>query len=244
MKRKLTILLTFQFIPLFLLFAGKPSPYADLILLNGKIVTVDQHFTIAQAVAIKEDKIIAVGSTTEIRKFAGSKTEIIDLAGKTVVPGLIDFHAHPDGAAVSELDQQIPDVHTIPELLAWIKNQAAIKKQGEWIIHPKLFFTRLKELRQPSIAELDNVAPQHPVFLNGSYGGMINSVAMRASAITTETQNPGIARDKKTGLLTGFIRASAFKLLKLPPQKPLSREQKLKAFQVMLKRYNQYGITS
>ncbi|MCW3107802.1 MAG: Exoenzyme regulatory protein AepA precursor, partial [Segetibacter sp.] len=238
------ILLTFQIIPLVLLFAGKPSTYADLILLNGKIVTVDKHFTIAKAVAIRQDKIIAVGSDNEIRKFAGSKTKVIDLAGRTVVPGLIDFHAHPDGAAVSELDQQIPDVHTIPELLDWIKDQASIKKQGEWIIHPKLFFTRLKELRQPSLAELDSVAPHHPVFLNGSYGGMINSAAIQASAITTETQNPGIVRDKKTGLLTGFIRASAFKLLKLPPQKSLSREQKLKAFQVMLKRYNQYGITS
>lgn len=244
MKRNFIILLTFQFLPLFLLFAGKPSSYADLILLNGKIVTVDQHFTIAEAVAVKQDKIIAVGSTNEIRKFAGSKTKVIDLAGKTVVPGLIDFHAHPDGAAVSELEQEIPDVHTIAGLLNWIKSEAAIKKQGEWIIHPKLFFTRLKELRQPSLAELDSVAPHHPVFLNGSYGGMINSAAMQASAITGATQHQGIARDKKTGMLTGFIRASAFKLLKLPPQKPLSREQKLQAFEAMLKRYNQYGITS
>ena len=81
---------------------------------------------------------------------------------------------------------------------------------------PKLFFTRLKELRQPSLAELDSVAPNHPVFLNGSYGGMINSTAMRVSGISGSSSDPGIIRDKKTGLLTGLIRASAFKLLKLP----------------------------
>ncbi len=244
MKRKFSILLAFPFILLLNIFARNSSPSADLILLNGKIVTVDQNFTIAEAVAIKQDKIIAVGSNNEIRKLAGRKTKIIDLAGKTVIPGLIDFHAHPEPASLSELYEQIPDVHTIQELLSWIKSQTMIKKQGEWIIFPKLFFTRLKELRHPSIAELDSVAPHHPVFLNGSYGGMINSAAMRASDITVETLHPGIIRDKLTGLLTGFIRSSAFKLLNLPPQKPISQEQKTKALQAMLKRYNRFGITS
>jgi len=73
------------------------------------------------------------------------------------------------------LEGEIPDLRTVTELLDWIKNQAAAKEQHEWIIHPKLFFTRLKELRQPSLAELDKVAPNNPVFLNGSFGGMINS---------------------------------------------------------------------
>ena len=123
MKRKLKILLAIQFIFLNL-FARNFLPYADLILLNGKIITVDQNFTIAEAVAIKQDKIIAVGSNNEIRKLANKQTKIIDLKGKTVVPGLIDFHAHPDEASVSELDEQIPDVHTIGELLSWIKSQA------------------------------------------------------------------------------------------------------------------------
>ena len=141
--------------------------------------------------AIKKDKIIAVGSNKEIRKLANKQTKIIDLKGKTVIPGLIDAHAHPESASVSELDQEIPDIHTIGELLNWIKSQAVKKKQGEWIIFPELFFTRLKELRQPSLAELDSVAPYHPVFLNGSYGGMINSTAMRVSGITENSTDPG-----------------------------------------------------
>src|SRR6266498_4902698 len=103
--------LAFQFIYSLTLFAGNPPVFADLILLNGKIITVDQNFTIAEAVAIKKDKIIAIGSNKEIRKLATKQTKIIDLAGKTVIPGLIDAHTHPESASVSELDQEIPDVH-------------------------------------------------------------------------------------------------------------------------------------
>ena len=179
-KSKFKITLVFQFIFLVILFAWKPSASPDLILFNGKIVTVDRNFLIVEAVAIKKDKIVAVGLNKDIRKLTGKNTKIIDLEGRTVIPGLTDAHAHPESAAVSELHQEIPDVHTIRELLNWIKTQAIKKKQGEWIIFPKLFFTRLKELRQPTLTELDSVAPNNPVFLDGSFGGMINSAAMQA----------------------------------------------------------------
>ena len=244
MTTRLKLLLVFQLIALTNLVAQNAFLSADLILLHGKIVTVDNNFTIAEAVAIQGDKIIAVGTNNEIIKLANGKTKVIDLNGRTVVPGLIDFHTHADGASVSELDEEIPDVHTTSQLLAWIKAQTLIKKQGQWIVHPKIFFTRLKELVQPSLAELDSVAPDNPVFLNGSYGGMINSSAMKASHINAETLNAGIIRDKKTGLPTGFIRASAFKLLNLPSRKTLSEKERLEALQAMLHRYNQCGITS
>jgi hypothetical protein len=217
---------------------------ADMILLNGKIITVDKHFTIAEAVAVRNGRIVAVGSNAEMRKLTGSKTKTIDLKGKAVIPGLIEAHLHPESASLSELREEIPDLHTVIDLLDWIKKQALQKEQGEWIIHPKMFFTRLKELRQPTLAELDRVAPGNPVFLNGSFGGMINSAAMRASGIQKKTNHPGIIRDKKTGRLTGFIRASAFALLKLPQEKALSYDQKLDALKAMLKRYNRFGITS
>ncbi len=244
MKIKFIIFLVFQFILTLTLFARGPSAVADLILINGKIITVNQNFSIAEAVAIKKDKILAVGSNTEIRKFANKLTKIIDLKGRTVIPGLTDAHAHPESASLSELEEEIPDVHTIKELLNWIKSQTVNKKQHEWIIFPRLFFTRLKELRQPTLAELDSVAPDDPVLLNGSYGGMINSASMKVSGITQETNDPGLGRDSKTGLLNGFLRSSAFKLLKLPPKKNLSFQEKQDALQAMLKRYNQFGITS
>ena len=246
MKRKYGIKtsILFQFVLFLILFACKPVHSPDLILVNGNIITVDQEFSVVNAIAIEKDRIIAVGSNKEIRKLANDQTQIIDLGGKTVIPGIIDAHLHPERASLSELGETIPDIHSMDELLDWIKSQTKIKRQGEWIIHPKLFFTRLKEVRQPTLAELDKAAPHHPVFLNGSYGGMINSAAMQVSQITENRIHSGILRDTKTGSLTGFIRASAFNLLKLPAGKELSYQDKLNALEVMLKRYNQFGITS
>ncbi len=214
-----------------------------MILTNGKIITVDKDFTIAEAVAIEKDKIIAVGSDAEIRKLAVSSTNTIDLQGKVVIPGLIDAHLHPESASVSEIDREIPDLHSVNDLLDWIKSQVVVSNPDEWIIHPKLFFTRLNELRQPALDELDRVAPNNPVFLNGSFGGMINSAALKISGITEEMDHPGLIRDKATGHLTGFIRASAFNLLKLPKNRILSYDERLAALEAMLKRYNRYAIT-
>jgi len=133
-------------------------------------------------------------------------------------------------------------VHSINELLDWIKNQTLVKQKGEWILLPKIFFTRLIDLRHPSLSELDSVAPLNPVFLNGSFGGMINTAAMQVSGITEKTVHRGIMKDKETGKLTGFIQASAFNLLQLPPQKPLSHQDRIDAFQAMFNRYHQYGL--
>ena len=225
-------------------FSCKPVTSADIILINGKIVTVDSNFTIAEALAISGDTIIAVGTNNTILKLSGDETRIIDLHGKTVIPGLIDSHLHPEQASVSEIYDEIPDVQTINQLLDWIKSQTAKKTQGEWIIFPKFFSTRLIEMRQPGLNELDQSAPSNPVFLNGSFGGMINSAAMKLSDITSKTDHPGIIKDSKTGLPTGFIRASAFNLLKLPREKELSNQEAQAALVEMLNRYNRYGITS
>jgi hypothetical protein len=101
----------------------------------------------------------------------------------------------------------------------------------------------LEELRPPTLEELDDAAPHNPVFLNGSFGGVINSRAMKISGISEKTIHPGIIHDKPTGLLTGFIRASAFRLLKIPREEAVSDEKMLDAVEAMLKRYNRYGIT-
>ncbi len=215
-----------------------------MILLNGKIVTVDNEFRISEGVAITGDKIMAVGSNSMIRKLSGPTTKIIDLRGRTVIPGLTDSHLHPETASLSELEEKIPDVHSIAQLLGWIKGEAEKKEKGIWIIHPKFFPTRLAEMRQPTLTELDSVAPENPVFLNGSFGGMVNTAALVLSGITGKINNSGILIDKKRGTPTGFIRASAFNLLKLPPRKVYSTGAKEDALRAMLRRYNEYGITS
>ena len=227
-----------------LLFAAcTPTNQADIVLLNGKIVTVDSNFTIAESIAIRDGKILAVGSTDEIGKYIGRNTNSIQLNGKTVVPGLIDAHAHPVTASQSELNDTIPDVHSINELLNWIQNQAALKKAGEWIIHPKFFITRMLDMRQLTLRELDSVAPNNPLFLNGSFGGMVNTKGLQVSNLIN-SNHKGILRIAETGRVSGFIHSSVFPLLNIPAKEPLSDEQSVAALQRLFLLYNKMGITS
>src|SRR5262245_5520039 len=93
---------------------------ADLILHNGKVVTVDQAFSVRQAVAVQDGKIVRVGADADVMALRGPKTEVIDLGGKMVLPGLIDSHVHPNGAAMHEFDHPIPDMETIRDVLDYI----------------------------------------------------------------------------------------------------------------------------
>lgn len=232
--------LLFLFV-VFSLFSCKPG--ADVILHHGKIITVDNKFSIAQAIAIKDGKIIALGSDQEVLDYKRNNTKIIDLANKTVIPGLIDEHVHPVSASQSELADTIPDVHTINQLLSWIKQQTQIKQDGGWIIHPKFFITRMLDMRQLTLRELDSVAPNHPVFLNGSFGGMVNTRALEVSNLLASPP-AGILKSPQTNKPTGFIHSSAFKLLAIPPTKALTEEQRINTLQNMFRNYNKMGITS
>ena len=241
---KTTLTFIFLLLMIFSNYSCNHHPSADIILFNGRIVTVDSKFTIAEAVAVSGDSILAVGTNESILKLSDDHTKRIDLEGKTAIPGLTDSHLHPESASVSELFEEIPNVQTIKQLLEWINSQVAKKSPGEWIIFPKFFSTRLTEMRQPYLDELDKAAPDNPVFLNGSFGGMINSAAMKLCGISSKTVHPGVIKDERTGSATGFIRASAFGLLRLPVEKELSKQEEIDAMKDMLNRYNRYGITS
>ena len=230
----------------FLLFscANVPQTEApDTIFVNGKIITVDSAFSIHEAIAISGGRIISVGTTDAISKKARAATKIIDLQGHTVIPGLIEGHAHPVTASQSEATESIPVVNSIAELLEWIRSEAKAKNDDEWIIHPKFFITRMKEMRQVSIRELDEAAPRNPVFLNGSYGAAVNSRAFQLSGISG-SDHPGILRDEVSGLPTGLIRRSAFNLFATPQPDPLTEEEQLKLLETLLLQYNSAGITS
>lgn len=217
--------------------------YADTLLVNGKIITVDKNFSVAGAVAIKDGKFLQVGDEKTIRQLAGDGTKIIDLKGHTVIPGLIEGHAHPIAASQSEYRDTIPVVDTIEEVLQWIKVQAAEKEEDEWIIHPKFFITRMADMRQIRIEELDAAAPRNPVFLNGSYGGIVNTKALELSDMM-RLNHPGILKDEKTGRPTGLLRRSAFTLLTISPGDTLSRQDKSEALKDLLHLYNSVGFTS
>lgn len=216
---------------------------ADTVLFNGKIITMDKDFSEAKAVAIKQGKIISVGDDRAILALAGDATHRINLQGHAVIPGIIEGHSHIVAASQSEYFDAIPDVHTVKDVLEWITKETQTKEAGEWIIHPKFFFTRLEEMRQLTKRELDSVAPGHPVFLNGSYGGMINTKAIEVAGIATRN-HPGILREEATGEASGFIRSSAFRLLPIKNETSFTDAQKLEALKALIRNYNKVGITS
>src|SRR4051794_18754054 len=139
---------------------------ADTVLINGKIVTVDQHFSIAQAIAIREGKFLAVGSNAQIEEFSGANTVRVDLSGRTVLPGLIDTHARVGSAGIEDLTIPLANVTTVAQALEEIRLWASKSKPGDWIIgsswHP---LSQLQEKRYLTRWEIDQVAPDNPVFL-------------------------------------------------------------------------------
>ncbi len=229
--------------------ACRPRPRADLVAYHGKIVTVDPQFRIAEALAVKGDRILAVGSDAEILALAGPETQRVDLGGKTVLPGLIDSHTHPVGAAMYEFDHPVPDMETIADVLAYIKSRADALPPGEWISVSQVFITRLKEQRYPTREELDRVAPRHPVVFRTGPDASLNSLALKLSGIDrnfkiTDGQPGRIERDPKTGEPTGIVRSASRFIKYRPSGRQPTTEDYLARLKALLADYNSVGITS
>ncbi len=227
---------------------AQPANPADLIVHNAKIVTVDNAFTVAQAIAIRGEKIVAVGPNMDVLKLKDAKTRIIDAGGKMVLPGLYDSHVHPSGAALSEVGDPIPDLRSLTEVFDFIKKRTATTPEGEWIVIRYAFPTRLKEARFPTKAELDAVAPKHPVLYHAGPAGVTNSMGLKVSGVTRDTKNPGtgvVVKDPVTGEPTGMLR-SAYGVLKGVPGSGdrVSAEKKREAVKKLFSLYNEHGITS
>lgn len=230
----------------FLSAALLPAADADLILYNGKIVTVDPNFSIRQAVAIKNGRIAAVGANQAILKAErGPSTRVIDLGGRTVLPGLIDSHLHPLEAGLSEFREPLPPLDSFAAIQDYIRAQARKTPKGQWIIVPRTFPTRLKELRMPTREVLD-VATEHPVLFDASYVVVVNTLALKLSGITRDTPNPPhgeIVKDPN-GEPNGILRNAQSLLKGLKPAATFSEQEKLAALERMLRMYREAGITT
>lgn len=223
-------------------------PAADLIVHNGKVLTVDAKFTTVEAVAVRGGKVVAVGTSIDVLKLKGEKTRVIDAGGMTVMPGLYDSHTHPVGAANSEVGDGVPLLRSIPEVLAHIKKRATELPEGKWIVIQYAFPTRLKEARFPTKAELDSVSPKHPVLYHAGPAGVANSKALEVSGVTKDTKDPPagqVVKDEKTGEPTGMLR-NAYGVLKGVPggADNATAEQKRAALRKLFGLYNEHGITS
>jgi len=183
---------------------------ADTVLLNGKIITLDDAAPLAEALAVRDGKIIAVGRSADIRALAGSGTRVVDLAGRTVIPGLIDSHMHAIRAALFYATEvNWIGTKSIPEAMARIKAAAQRAKPGQWIIVAGGWTEQqFQEKRRPTQAELLAVAPDNPAYVQLFYSAaLLTPAAFKALNIAADTDVPPsgkIERDAN-GNPTGWI---------------------------------------
>jgi predicted amidohydrolase YtcJ len=181
---------------------------ADLVLVNGRILTVDDGFREATALAIRDGRFIAVGSNEDARRYSGRITRVIDGRGRTVVPGFIDTHVHALDVAAAEAMQPFRSLQSIGALQAWIRGEVGRRPRDTWIWTPRVYPTRLSEQRFPTRQELDAAAPDHPVVVDCAYAFALNSAALRTAGITRNSPDPSggaIVKDA-AGEPTGLLR--------------------------------------
>jgi predicted amidohydrolase YtcJ len=226
-----------------------PATPPDLILYKGKILTVDGRFSIRQALAVRDGRILRVGSNQGVLKLKGPRTRLVDLGGKTVMPGLIDSHTHPTSACMTEFDHPIPAMETMNAVLDYVRARAEALDDGEWIVVRQVFITRLKEQRYPTRDELDRAAPRNPVVFSTGPDAALNTLALELSGIDREFAvtdgGPGRAeKDPQTGEPTGILRGMT-RYVKMKPagRQPTEAEQYAR-LQQLFRDYNATGITA
>jgi predicted amidohydrolase YtcJ len=233
---------------LVLLLAAPALLAADLIVHNAKVVTLDDKSRLARAVAVEGDKIVAVGDDAAVLEHKKPGTRVIDARGKTVLPGLYDSHVHPLGVVATELADPPPVIRSLKEAFAYIRKRAEVLPKGDWIVLRFAFPTRLDEARFPTKAELDKVAPDHPVLFHAGPAGMVNSKALEVSHVTKDTRSPPagmVVKGPATGEPTGMIR-NAYSVLRGVPRESDRVDPKAlrEGVKKLFRLYNEQGLTS
>lgn len=221
----------------------------DVIVHHARVLTVDAEFSIAEALAVSGDRITHVGSDDEILPLTGPDTRVIDLDGRTVLPGLMDSHVHASGAAVYEFDHPVPEMETIADVLAYIGRRADTLEDGQWIVVQQVFVTRLRDQRFPTRTELDSVAPRNPVVFRTGPDAALNSLALELSGIDENFKIPDgepghIERDPETGELTGMLRGSTRFIKSQSAGSSPDFDQQREHLHQLLADYNAVGITT
>jgi predicted amidohydrolase YtcJ len=228
-------------------FAATPI---DRILKNGRFITADDRFSIAEAAAIAGEWIVAVGPSAQIERLAGAQTRIDDLGGATVLPGLIDAHTHMLSTGALLRYVQLYDCRTIAEILDRVRAQAVITAPGAWIVGRGWDESLLAERRYPTRWELDAAAPDHPVVLNRVWNKLVcNSRALARAGVSGATPQPsgeayagGFDVDAN-GEPTGLFRDNAKQMI-LAHIPSLSPAERIETITEACRAYNAVGITT
>lgn len=221
---------------------------ADLIIFDAKVVTLDAKSSIAEALAVTDDRILSVGSNEEVKRHAGPATKQIDAAGRCIIPGLIDSHVHAAGASVYEFDHPVPEMDTVADVLKHVAERAEQLDDGEWIIINQVFITRLRDQRYPTRQELDQAAPHNPVRFQTGPDCSLNSLALKLSGIDQDFRLPegdrGLIERDDNGEPTGILRNAAQHVKSKSPDRAPSEAERRERLRLLLADYNAVGLTS
>jgi predicted amidohydrolase YtcJ len=223
-----------------------PGESPDLVLAGGNVVTMDGARPRAQAVAVKADRIVAVGSDAELRRSAGAATRIVELAGRTVVPGMIDAHTHFLSIGARRMQIDASTAKDKSEIVRMVAERAAQAKPGEWIVGRGWDQNNWPGKAFPTRADLDAAAGGHPVYLGrvDGHAAWVNSTALAIAGIRKNTPDPAggqIIRDR-TGEPTGVLVDNAFRIVSqhVPP---LTKEQRKQAVRYAIEECLAAGLT-
>lgn len=199
-------------------FAMSPSApqvgTADLVFKNGNIYTVNEKQPTAEAVAIKADRIVFVGSNRDVQKYVGKKTRVVDLHGETMLPGMTDAHHHLSGVGFREMTLNLEGITNLQDFLAKVKERVDQKQPGEWVTGRGWIETFWTPPVFPTRWDLDKVAPNNPVILTRAdgHGTVVNSAALKIAGIDKNTPSlfgGEISKDKQTGEPNGMLLDAA-----------------------------------
>ena len=225
--------------------ARDDGEYAGLVATGGTVLTVDADFTVAEALAVREGRVLAVGPDEEIRAFVGPDTQVIDLAGRTVVPGLADNHLHSAGGGDGV---DLSRVRTMDELLGAITGRAEASGPGELVTTNSDWHEgQLREQRLPLRRDLDRAAPGNPVVVvRGGHEYILNSQALERWEITTDTPVPDGGRITRypDGELNGELVDTAKRLVTLPERPPRDLETRIQDQVEQYRTLHGVGLTS
>ena len=219
---------------------------ADVVFVGGQIVTADARGTTVQALAVRGGRIVAAGSSADIRKQVGPSTQIVELGGKTVLPGLYESHVHALRTAEAELRDTYQELTTIPQIQEWIRQKARQVPAGTWIRVPRNEITRLKEKRHPTVQELDAATTTHPVVFEAVRKYVFNTRGFAEFGISAETKSipnaeilPG-ADGKPQFLITTAVQYTS----RWAARDSATAEQKRESLLKLHRIYNSVGITT
>jgi predicted amidohydrolase YtcJ len=250
-------LLVVRVVAVFCIGAGIPVQAAiscagaELIVHNARIVTMDEAHPAAHAMAIRDGKIVAMGEEQEVSACVGTGTSMVDLQGKTVLPGLIDVHTHvmewAKGMLRNQLDTTYPKVHSIADVVGLVRERAGYTARGIWITGAGWDDTKLAEQRYITRTDLDTVAPDNPVYLEHVSGhlAVANTAALKLAGVEAKTPDPngGVIERDGSGEPTGILKDTAMAVVQklIPPDPP---DINAKAAKLISERALALGLTT